>query len=219
MSVEVCDSTTIGYYPSSRDGVQFHAASEFNDSGRKVLPLGYPLKLNGPLVWSGSEMEAQHEQWTTYLSSEELTSIDNALRHFQSELPQFSLRNVQKATNSSGLKIHPSEINPITFPLPDSLVKRLDAISEACYNGIGFGLIHGLDPDKYTTEENTLLYAGISAHVAPERGFQDTSKSHVVCKPKRCLFRKISMLIMRRPPGSQSLPSRCGSEGGNPCFH
>lgn len=163
MSVEVCDHTTIGYYPSSRDGMQFHAASAFNDSGRKALPPGYPLKLNGPLVWSGSEMEAQHEQWTTYLSSEELTSIDDALRHFQS------------------LKIHPSEINPITFPLPDSLVKRLDAISEACYNGIGFGLIHGLDPDKYTTEENTLLYAGISAHVAPERGFQDTSKSHVVC--------------------------------------
>jgi hypothetical protein len=218
MSVEVCDPTTIGYYPSSRDGLQFHAASAFNDSGRKALPPGYPLKLNGPLVWSGSEIETQHEQWTTYLSLEELASIDDALRYFQSELPQFNLQNARKAANSSGLRIHPSEISPITFPLPDSLVKRLDAISEACYNGIGFGLIHGLDPDKYTTEENTLLYAGISAcgsRAWLPRHQQEPCRLYAEPLP----IWKDSILITRRPPGSQSLPSRCDCEESNPCFH
>ena len=75
-----------------------------------------------------------------------------------------------------------SQVDPTTFHLPDQLAKRLDDISEECYNGRGFCVIRGLEPAKYTDAENVILYAGISAYVAPKRGFLDLARQQVLCK-------------------------------------
>jgi len=77
--------------------------------------------------------------------------------------------------------LEPSRIDQTTFRLPDPLAKRLDTVSERCYSGRGFCVVRGIDPTKFTDEENALLFTGISAHVAPIRGFQDITKSHVLC--------------------------------------
>ncbi len=87
---------------------------------------------------------------------------------------------VAKAIEDQALQL--SRINPVNFHLPDELAKRLDNVSEECYSGRGFRVIRGLDPARYTDEENVILYAGISSYIAPERGFLDRARQHVLCK-------------------------------------
>lgn len=64
-------------------------------------------------------------------------------------------------------------IDQETFPLLH-LHKTLRGISEEIHNGHGFKVIKGVPVKRYTREENIIIYAGISAHVAPIRGRQDT---------------------------------------------
>lgn len=48
-------------------------------------------------------------------------------------------------------------------------------MSNELHNGHGFKVIRGLPVDKYSREENVIIYAGISAHIASIRGRQDSS--------------------------------------------
>ena len=65
-------------------------------------------------------------------------------------------------------------ISRTTFPLPAELSAKFKSLSHTVHEGLGFVIIRGLDPTKYTEEENVLLYGGISNHVAEERA--DMSK-------------------------------------------
>lgn len=67
------------------------------------------------------------------------------------------------------------------FPLSDALSRRLRKVSERCYEGLGFCIVRGLNPDDYTLRQNVIVFAGISAHVASERGFQDKARKEVLC--------------------------------------
>jgi hypothetical protein len=46
------------------------------------LPDGFPLKLQSPLVWEGKDWKDENE-WVYNLKAEELTEIDDALKHFK----------------------------------------------------------------------------------------------------------------------------------------
>ena len=59
-----------------------------------------------------------------------------------------------------------------TFPLP-KLNATLRDISQEIHNGHGFKVVRGVPVNKYTREENIIIYAGISSHIAPIRGRQD----------------------------------------------
>lgn len=59
-----------------------------------------------------------------------------------------------------------------TFPLPD-LHAALRNIFDEVHNAYGFKVLRGLPVAKHTREENVIMYAGVSAHVAPVRGRQD----------------------------------------------
>jgi hypothetical protein len=125
-------------------------------------------------------MQAQEKDWILHLEPQEVTSIEAALRLFQGISSHEIFLGSEILTRLvSGLE--PSEINKTTFPLPDALARRLDAVSEECYSGRGFCIVRGIDPTLFTDEENALLFTGISAHVASTRGFQDITKSHVLC--------------------------------------
>ena len=76
---------------------------------------------------------------------------------------------------------HLSHISVETFVLPKELAQRLKEISNQCYKGIGFSTVHGLDPTRYTPEQNVAIYAGIAAHVAPQHGFLDRDCQRVLC--------------------------------------
>ncbi|KAF4990546.1 hypothetical protein FGRMN_8407 [Fusarium graminum] len=118
------------------------------------VPDGFPKQLNGDLVWDGESVSASYD-WTYKLSPEQLDEVDQALRHFQ------------------GLGVSLGYITAETFPLP-KLHSELRKLSAELHKGHGFFVIRGVDVDKYTREENIIIYAGISAHIAGERGRQDS---------------------------------------------
>lgn len=59
-----------------------------------------------------------------------------------------------------------------TFPLP-KLHSELRRLSDELHSGHGFFVIRGIDVEKHTREENIIIYTGLSAHIAAERGRQD----------------------------------------------
>ncbi|OJJ35024.1 hypothetical protein ASPWEDRAFT_110117 [Aspergillus wentii DTO 134E9] len=118
------------------------------------LPKGFPARLSGDLVWEGNTL-ASHYNWNYHLTAEDLEEINNALAHFKS------------------LSKPMGEISPDSFPLPN-LHAALREISNEVHNGHGFKVIRGLPVDNYDREENVIIYTGISSHVAPIRGRQDS---------------------------------------------
>ncbi|KAI1738278.1 TfdA family taurine catabolism dioxygenase TauD [Xylaria scruposa] len=119
----------------------------------KSLPEGFPEKLTGDLVWDGQTV-ADTYNWTYVLSPEHLAEIDRAVAHFK------------------GLGKPLGAINQETFPLP-TLHAELRRLSAELHTGHGFFVLRGLKVDDYSREENVIIYAGVSAHVAPQRGRQD----------------------------------------------
>ncbi|KAF3912455.1 hypothetical protein ABW20_dc0103813 [Dactylellina cionopaga] len=127
------------------------------------VPEGFPAQYKHERVWIGSEIASQPDKWTFVLTEEEQNAVVDGLKRFQA------------------LDAHPSQISPVTFPLPSALSDRLKQVSQNIYNGCGFGIVRGLNPDSFTEEENTLVFAGLSAHIASQRGFQDSIQEAVIC--------------------------------------
>lgn len=59
-----------------------------------------------------------------------------------------------------------------TFPLPN-LHAELRKLSHELHFGHGFFVIRGIRVDDHTREENVIIYTGLSAHIASQRGRQD----------------------------------------------
>jgi Taurine catabolism dioxygenase TauD, TfdA family len=64
-------------------------------------------------------------------------------------------------------------VSQSTFPLPhtSSLLRQQ---AEAISSERGFFVLRGLRVDSYTIEENTIIFAGVSSHIASIRGRQDS---------------------------------------------
>ncbi|KAI0126129.1 TfdA family taurine catabolism dioxygenase TauD [Xylariales sp. AK1849] len=123
------------------------------------VPKGFPEALSGDLVWEGDTLAEKYD-WTYTLNNDQLDEIDRAVRHFK-----FRLNNV-----ATGLSL--GHISSDTFPLP-ALRVELRRLSDELHSGHGFFVIRGLRVDDYTREENVIVYAGISTHIAPQLGRQD----------------------------------------------
>jgi hypothetical protein len=119
----------------------------------KTLPPGFPHELRSKLVWDGNDLADSYD-WNYHLTREDLDEIDTALRHFK------------------GLNQPLGFVSQETFPLP-KLHKTLRNISYEIHAGRGFKVVRGVPVTKYTREENIIIYAGISSHIAPVRGRQD----------------------------------------------
>ncbi|KAM5343253.1 hypothetical protein ACJ41O_014219 [Fusarium nematophilum] len=141
---------------------------------------GFPPRYEGERVWTGSEMALKEEEWTLVLSEEDQAHVLDALRHFKK-----------------------------TFPLPKELHDRLRAVSNDVYNGRGFGVVRGLQPEALTEEENVLVYAGVSTHVAPTRGFQDVDRELVTCH----------VISEELRPGAEEQDLRPAFTNGRLAFH
>ncbi|CCF38092.1 TfdA family Taurine catabolism dioxygenase TauD [Colletotrichum higginsianum] len=117
------------------------------------LPDGFPSQLTGPMVWEGETL-AETYDWTYVLNAEQLAEVDRAVAHFQS------------------LHLSYGHINVETFPLP-TLHSVLRRLSHELHSGHGFFDLRGIKVEEHTREENIIIYAGLSAHVAAQRGRQD----------------------------------------------
>ncbi|PSR77185.1 hypothetical protein BD289DRAFT_354054, partial [Coniella lustricola] len=65
-----------------------------------------------------------------------------------------------------------SHVTQATFPLP-TLHAELRRLSHELHFGHGFFVLRGLRVDAYTRQENIIIYTGLSAHIASQRGRQD----------------------------------------------
>ncbi|KAL2195124.1 hypothetical protein P885DRAFT_41188 [Corynascus similis CBS 632.67] len=63
-----------------------------------------------------------------------------------------------------------------SFPLP-RLQSQLACASLDVHQGRGFAIVRGLDPRKYTAEENLAIFLGISNYIGEQRGVQDKKGS------------------------------------------
>ncbi|KAI0115864.1 TfdA family taurine catabolism dioxygenase TauD [Nemania sp. FL0031] len=143
----------ISYHPSYEKWQARIARRLKEGSLPKVVPEGFPEKLTGDLVWEGQTV-ANTYNWTYVLSPEHLAEIDQAVAHFK------------------GLGKPLGAISQETFPLP-TLHAELRRLSGELHHGHGFFVLRGLKVDDYTREENVIIYAGVSSHVASQRGRQD----------------------------------------------
>ncbi|KJX97446.1 hypothetical protein TI39_contig490g00005 [Zymoseptoria brevis] len=114
---------------------------------------GFPAQLKSNLVWDGSDIGRKYD-WTYKLNATDLEEIEAALSHFKA------------------LNIPLGHISQDTFPLPD-LHSALRKISDELHSGRGFKVLRGLPVTKHIREENIIIYAGVSSHIAPPRGRQD----------------------------------------------
>ncbi len=145
---------------------------------KETLPPGFPLRLSSDLVWDGNDIHEKYD-WNYQLTDENLGELEAALAYFKGWLerpaapPLFYSRHLQ--LTSSGIPDTQKPLGCIsqeTFPLPN-LHGKLRAISDEVYNGHGFKVVRGVPVRSHTREENIIIFAGISAHIAPVRGRQD----------------------------------------------
>lgn len=89
-----------------------------------------------------------------------------------------------------------------TFPLPE-LSTLLRKQAEILHDGRGFFVLRGLQVDRYTIEENTIIYAGVSSYIGSSRGRQDSKLVDGV--------RKSSMLNHIKDLSQTSVSDRIGA--------
>ncbi|TAQ88462.1 hypothetical protein B7494_g3245 [Chlorociboria aeruginascens] len=119
----------------------------------KTLPDGFPQKLSSDLVWEGQDLKNRYE-WVYTLNEDQIEEIEEAARHFKSLGKPLGF------------------VTQETFPLP-KLHPILRSISRELHSGHGFKVLRGLPVTKHSREENILIYAGVSSHIASQRGRQD----------------------------------------------
>ncbi|QBZ65474.1 hypothetical protein PoMZ_12435 [Pyricularia oryzae] len=80
----------------------------------------------------------------------------------------------QIACRTSATRTPSDYITKDAFPLPNLHSSKLSCLSRELHIGHGFFVIRRLDADRYTREENNIVYAGVSSHIGSIRGRQYT---------------------------------------------
>ncbi|KAL1837018.1 hypothetical protein VTJ49DRAFT_4387 [Mycothermus thermophilus] len=73
-------------------------------------------------------------------------------------------------------KFDPDDISRKTFVLP-TLQAQLERASHQVHQGRGFVIVRGLDPRKYTAEDNVTIFLGVASYIGEQRGVQDKKGS------------------------------------------
>ncbi|PHH74291.1 hypothetical protein CDD83_4593 [Cordyceps sp. RAO-2017] len=150
------DGPVLGSHVAALPTIAFPAA--FNDSPQ--LPADFPSCLDSPLAWSGYQFAKQSDYILT-LDQADLREVEQALDQFKS------------------LGLDGDLISRENFPLP-SLGPRLEQLRWDVHHGRGFSLIRGLDPQRYSVEDLTMLYLGIQSYIANRQGRQDSKGNMLV---------------------------------------
>lgn len=133
----------------------------------RALPAKWPSRLKSAFTWKGQDLD-DPSVYTHTLTSTELLEID------------FALVNVKER------KIEYPALCKHNFILP-SLGPVLQRLSFDLHNGKGFFVLRGLQPSKYSREDNIIIYLGLSSWVGPRRGRVNPRGdmiSHIVQAPQ-----------------------------------
>lgn len=121
---------------------------------------GIPLRLDGLAVWDGKQLINEPEKWLYQIPPEDEAEVDSGLAHFK----------------ASGLTY--DDIVPDTFPLGKFGI-RLRQFAAKIHDGLGFVIIRGLQPSKWTREDQIAVYTGISSYIGATRLKQQDNKAIV----------------------------------------
>lgn len=78
-----------------------------------------------------------------------------------------------KETNEKlALELYGDEVNKERFPLPN-LGAELERCANELHLGSGICILRGLQPDRYSMEENTLLFLALASYIGDQRGVQN----------------------------------------------
>ncbi|KXH25696.1 TfdA family Taurine catabolism dioxygenase TauD [Colletotrichum salicis] len=81
---------------------------------------------------------------------------------------------------------------------------ELRKLSYELHNGYGFFVVRGLRVDEHTREDNIIIYAGLSSHIAPQRGRQDRQYDG---KPADVVLTHIKDLTLTKDKGQIGSPA------------
>jgi hypothetical protein len=89
----------------------------------------------------------------------------------------FSVKNITSYTSAeisstTDLDLPLASLSEDCFILP-TLGEKLKSAAATLNDGVGFFRLRGLDPSRYSSEMNVILYLGISSYVGNRRGRQD----------------------------------------------
>ncbi|KAI0164712.1 Clavaminate synthase-like protein [Xylariaceae sp. FL1272] len=115
------------------------------------LPSGYPSRLDQQFAWTGVDF-VDETRFVHHLSSAEKAELCRAKDHFK--------------------ELDGILVSKDNFPLP-TLGCKLQNLGYDIHSGKGFHVIRGLNPRDYSVEDLTIVWLGIQAYIADERGRQD----------------------------------------------
>jgi len=158
----VPEKPLLSFVPSYEEYIQRGQRRLLCENLTTTLPKGFPSRVDSPIAWEGKQFEGG--EWIVQLTDTEVIEIEEATAHFQ----------------SLGLKW--GHIAPATFPLP-TLKNKLLRIKNDVWSGMGFSILRGIDPKKYSSDENAIMFAGLASYVGDKRIFQHLSSgalAHIV---------------------------------------
>ena len=164
----------ISYLP---DPEKYALRTQYRVKNEKVhlrgLPTGFPQKLVSTFAWEGEDL-ANEYKYVYALSEQEIAEVESALAHFKCTMDSYvSFQGHFELTGLfAALQKSLGYISQETFPLP-TLHATLRSISRELHLSRGFKVVRGLPVWKHGREDNIVMYAGVSSHVAPIRGRQD----------------------------------------------
>lgn len=132
----------------------------------------WPTSLAVSLSWDG-EAYAQSERYTYHLTDDDKSEIDRALDHFGGNSSNYHA--LQTLTASLDLGLDGSQIDRANFPLA-TLGSKLSELAREVHRGRGFVNIRGLCPGDYSSEDNVILFLGLSSYIGEKRGRQNEDR-------------------------------------------
>jgi len=105
---------------------------------------------DNPRLWHSDDYRpgtAGAKEWIKHWSAEEIEQIERAAELWR----------------ASGRPL--TEIEQATFPLPDTLAKKLDDLKWELVDGKGFALIKGLPVQRWGVELSSIAYLGIGSYL------------------------------------------------------
>jgi hypothetical protein len=121
-----------------------------------------------PMSWTPDDMVNTHDpaglaQHVTQVGEQGAAEVENALKKFKE------------------LGLDAGAVTRDNFSLPTTQADLARACIDV-HQGRGFAIVRGIDPQKYTAEDNMAIFLGISNYIGEQRGIQDkkgTMLTHV----------------------------------------
>ncbi|KAF2104879.1 Clavaminate synthase-like protein [Rhizodiscina lignyota] len=162
-AIETTPGPDIQWNPSFETyQARVEALSKLDIERPTTLPGGFPESIESSRVWTGADF-GDEAKFVMRLDEAQVLEIDRALSYFKTRRPRLGL----------------DEVSRQMFPLP-TLKLKLKNISRNLHFGIGFSVIRGLDPRRYSAFDNVIIYLGITSYVAEQRGCQDSEGNMLI---------------------------------------